>query len=202
MRAFGLVAIILLLVFVLPVCAEEEVKGDLTTSKEWLVANGADSCQAILEVKNGAVGVQGLKIEFSLLDTDYGSFDQIIVYTDTEGKAVSTFKVNHKSGTATLIATITDPSGSIPVIAPKECTQKIDHDTPWMLSSYTVVDETTVGTVVPITVVYQDRWGNLIDNKRGAETVSFMVGAPAGMRFSKGPMTLLRLSQSMRMERQ
>ena len=91
-----------------------------TTSKEWLVANGADSCQATVQVKNSTVGVPGLKIEFSVLDTDYGSFDQPIVYTDTEGKAVSTFKVNHKSGTATLKATITDPSGTIPVIAPKE----------------------------------------------------------------------------------
>ncbi len=76
------------------------------------------------------------------------------------GTAVSTFTVNHKSGTATLKATITDPSGTIPVIDPKQCTQKIDHDTPWMLSSYDVVSETTVGTIVPITMKYQDRWGN------------------------------------------
>ncbi len=93
------------------------------------------------------------------------------------GTAVSTFTVKHRSGTATLKATVTDPSGTS-AIAPKECTQQIDHDTPCMLSSYDVVSETTVGTIVPITMIYQDRWGNPVDNKRIAENVTFMVSSP------------------------
>ena len=113
---------------------------------------------------------------------------------------MSTFTVNHLSGTATLKATITDPSGIITIF---QSAQKIDHDTPWMLSSYDVISETTVGTIVPITMKYQDRWGNPIDNKRVAETVMFMVSSPAkDALFQESNDIVKRLSPSMRMVRQ
>ncbi len=75
MRAIGLVAIILLLVFILPVCADDAADTiTFTTSEEWLVANGADSCQATVQVNNGLDPVPGLEVEFSS-DTEYGTFD-------------------------------------------------------------------------------------------------------------------------------
>ena len=103
MRIIWMVAIVLLLVFVVPVYADGAEPGGLTitftTNVEWLVADGTDSCLATVQVNNGLEPLQNLEVVFSVVDTEYGTFDQTTRTTNDLGMAVSNFTVKHRSGT-------------------------------------------------------------------------------------------------------
>lgn len=153
---------------------------NLTTTKDWLVANGTDNCMAILEVKNGTHPVPFLNVHFDALEKDMGSFSPETTQTLDSGIAESRFTAAHKSGNATLRALVTYQAGGNETVVGVSVTQKIDHDQPFILSSYNVPGQITVGNSAPIILRYIDYWGNPIDSKRFAENVTFMVSAPAG----------------------
>jgi hypothetical protein len=152
----------------------------LTTTKEWLVANGQDSCYAILEVRNGSYPIPNLDIDFSILEQGMGSFSPEGTLTNSSGIATSRFTVAKKSGNATLKAFVTYHFRDNVTVIEQQCIQKIDHDTPYILSSYNAPGEMSVGATAPIIMRYIDRWGNPVDNRRIAETVQFLVSSPLG----------------------
>lgn len=184
MRTIFLVAIILIVVFIAPVYADSLVPDTIrfynTISNDgWLVANGKDSCLAVVQVNNGTDPIQGLEVNFSVRDPNFGTFYPLLSTTNESGIAISSFTVGHKSGNATLIANVSYPFMGETKYVEWQGFQNIDHDTPYNLSFYDVVSETRVGSTVPIIMKYQDRWGNPIDAKRDAETVTYMVSSPA-----------------------
>jgi len=148
------------------------------TTKDWLVANGADNTFASVITYNKTYPIPNLEVDFHVLESEMGSFQTINTTTDISGIAQSKFTVNKKSGNATLKAYITYEFDGIPHIVERQFIQQIDHDYPYSLLSYSIPSEVSVGAIVPLIMKYKDPWGNPIDNKRYTENVTFMVSSP------------------------
>ncbi|MDP3563547.1 MAG: VWA domain-containing protein [Methanoregula sp.] len=127
--------------------------------------------------------VPGAVVLFTVEGYPYGTMTPFNVTTDTAGNANSTFKVNKKSGTAKINASISysDATGSFSTV--QTYNQKIDHDSPYIpLFEYPF--EGTVATEVPFKVSITDRWGNRIDDLKqtvpsDVHTISLHVHGPA-----------------------
>lgn len=149
-----------------------------STTKDWLVANGANNTFARVITYNKTYPIPNLEVDFHVLESEMGSFQTINTTTDSSGIAQSKFTVNKKSGNATLKAYITYEFDGIQNVIERQYTQRIDHDYPYSLLSYNIPSEVSVGAIVPLIMAYKDPWGNPIDNKRYTENVTFMVSSP------------------------
>lgn len=154
-------------------------------SKEWVVANGADSCTITLKIENSTnSSMDGYLVHFSIDDQIFGTLNPTSSYT-VNNKTLTTFITKYKSGTVNLTGTVffkvddTDPN-EIPQNRSWTTEIKIDHDNPLQMVSYQVPSEATVGSVIPLTVKYSDQWGNPIDNRRYPEEMYFYVSASNG----------------------
>lgn len=154
-------------------------------NKEWVVANGADTCTISLQIENATnVTMDGYPVQFSIENGIYGSFNPSTSYT-VDGKASTTFTTKTKSGIANFTGAVSfkvndsDPN-EIPQTRTWSTIIKIDHDTPLQMTSYTVPPEATVGSQIPLTLKYSDQWGNPIDNRRYPEELYFYVSSPDG----------------------
>ncbi len=154
---------------------------DQLVTKDWLVANGTDRCTYIVRVLNQSIPISNLDVQFTVLDQDMGFFTPQNTRTNSDGIAESQFIVKHKSGDAPLVAKVTYSIDGVPGSIENSTIQKIDHDTPYRISSYNLVDEKTVGTTTTIQIGISDRWNNPVDNRRLVETVYFEVGSPSSM---------------------
>lgn len=148
------------------------------TTKEWLVANNVDNCRVIFQAYNQSYPIPNVDVEFSVLEPNMGSFNPVDQITNVNGSAESIFTVLHKSGNATLKAYYKYKIWDIETVKDIQYIQKIDHDTPFNLTSYNAPGEMSVGAVAPIIMEYSDQWGNKIDNRRYIETVDFYVSSP------------------------
>jgi len=148
------------------------------TTKEWLVANGTDSAFARVVAYNQTYPIPNLGVNFHILEPEMGTFQPDFSITNIDGTAQSLFRVKYKSGNATLKAFIRYEWEGIESIVERQYIQKIDHDTPYSLSSYNVPSEVSVGSITPLIMTYRDRWGNPVDDRRIAENVTFMVSSP------------------------
>lgn len=151
---------------------------EFNTTEEWLVANGADSSMAVVKVYNKTYPIPNLEVLYTVLETELGTIDPATSATNESGTAASRFTVKYKSGNATLKAFVNYRFMGNTTVVEQQCIQKIDHDTPYILSSYNAPSEMTVGATAPLIMAYEDRWGNPIDNRRIAENVTFMVSCP------------------------
>lgn len=149
------------------------------TTKEWLIANGTDSHYARVLVLNKTYPIPGIGVSFQVLEDNMGYFQTPApLLTDDQGTAQMRFTTKYKSGNATLKAFISYLWEGNETVIEKQLIQKIDHDNPYELSSYTVPSEISVGLTIPIVMVYRDRWGNPVDNRRITEYVTFKVSSP------------------------
>jgi hypothetical protein len=148
---------------------------NIGTSKVWVVANGADNDQVTVTIFNGTIPMNGSVVTYSVDNPDFGFFNpasanisQSAPVTTVNGSATVQFNTRTKSGNATIFANIrykmneTAPEQTAVV----SIVQRIDHDTPYKISSYSLRSEGTVGTVDPIYVWVQDAHNNPVDNKR------------------------------------
>jgi len=154
-------------------------------SKEWVVANGADTCSITLKIENYTnPSMDGYLVQFSLDDQIFGTINPTSANT-VNNKTSTTFTTKYKSGTVNLTGTVffkvndTDPN-EIPQNRSWKTAIKIDHDNPLQMVSYQVPSEATVGSLIPLTVKYNDQWGNPIDNRRYPEETYFYVSASNG----------------------
>ena len=147
----------------------------ISTSTDWVVANGVDTATITVYALNTTHGVKDAVVQFSVDNPKYGSISPLSDMTDNSGKAKSTFKVNKTSGVANITVLITSHDG---YSVTRYINVNIDHDTPYY-SYFTHPLSGTVATDVPFNVSITDRWGNQIDNRRGAHTVSLQVHGPA-----------------------
>lgn len=149
------------------------------TTKEWLIANGTDFNYARVLTLNKTYPIPGIGVSFQVLENNMGFFQTTTpILTDNQGTAQSRFTTKYKSGNATLKAFISYEWEGNETVIEQQYSQKIDHDDPYELTSYSVPSEASVGSTIPIILVYSDRWGNPIDNRRITEYVIFKISSP------------------------
>lgn len=153
-------------------------KIELTSSKDWVVANNYDSAlitAQVMNVTNNSV-IPGVAVQFYVINTTMGSITPVSAITGADGKATATLTTKIVSGNASIIAYLTsNPSLS------KTLVQKIDHGEPYvMMVNYN--DQVSVSSTTTIIVSLYDKYGNRIDLKRDAEgmgpQVRFKVASP------------------------
>jgi hypothetical protein len=148
----------------------------ITTSNPWVIANGVDQTTITVIVSNSSLGsMTGASVMFTIDDPILGTMTPVNTVSDGTGKATSTFKVNTRSGSANITARITSHDG---YIVTRSINQSIDHDSPYY-PYFTHPLNGTVATDVPFNISITDRWGNRIDNRRGAHLISLHVHGPA-----------------------
>jgi hypothetical protein len=171
----GFLIIIGLLLMGSVVSADLPDNSTISTSTDWVVANGADTATITVYALNLTSGaVKNALVQFSADDAKYGYVSPLSDLTDNQGKAKSTFKVNKTSGVVNITARIS--ADGYTVI--RNINVNIDHDTPYY-SYFSHPLSGTVATDVPFNISITDRWGNAVDNRRGAHTISLNVHGPA-----------------------
>jgi hypothetical protein len=147
----------------------------ISTSNDWVIANGADQVTITVYALNSTSGgVKDALVQFAVENPKYGSFSPLTDTTDHSGKAKSTFRVNKTSGVANITARITADGFTVT----RFINLNIDHDTPYY-SYFSHPLSGTVATDVPFNISFTDLWGNRIDDRRGAHTISLHVHGPA-----------------------
>lgn len=174
MRANAGIFIIICLLFLVGTVAATDASV-ISTSKNWVIANGSDQSTITVNVQNNTGPINGAKVDFTIDNSVYGTMSPATVITGPSGSATSTFTVNTKSGTAIITATISYNDGGIPVTATKTVSQNIDHD---ILSPKFTPATGIVGQEIPFNLSITDQWGNPIDNRRSDDTVSLSVSCP------------------------
>jgi hypothetical protein len=171
----GILIIISLLLLVGVSAAHRPDDSTISTSDDWVVANGADTATITVYALNATSGaVKNALVQFSVDDPKYGFVSPLSDTTDNSGKARSTFRVNKTSGVVNITARITNEGYTVT----RSINVNIDHDTPYY-SYFSHPLSGTVATDVPFNISITDRWGNTIDNRRGAHTISLHVHGPA-----------------------
>ena len=151
----------------------------VSTDTAWLTAGSGETAAITVNVTNSttATGVGGVRVELSVNGTD-GSITPAEVVTAADGKATARFGPGTKSGTARITATVLYEGLDEPLTDSVE--QHIDHAAPYRLAGLWYDPEVIVGETTDIVLRMEDRYGNPVDSRRVAETVTFMVGSPAG----------------------
>ena len=175
MRANAVILIIIGLLFLVGTVGAV-IQVDVTGNSSWLVAGSGSSAAYTLTVKNitSNVLIEGATITFSV-DPVYGTMSSIPVTTDSNGKAVSTFTVGTKSGTAPILASISYSGSDGPFSITETIPQNIDHGSPFYDFTispplFTYPAQGTVNSQVPFKVAIFDKWGNPIDNRNPSYT--------------------------------
>lgn len=156
-------------------------EAEWSINKEWVVANGVDNCIITLDIGNNTgASMDGYLVQFNIDNSMFGTLNPASSYT-VNNQTSTTFITKYKSGTAHITGTVffkvndIDPN-EIPQNRTWSTEVKIDHDTPYQRTSYSVPSEMNVGSIAPIRLAYEDQWGNPIDNRREIEQVYFQIG--------------------------
>jgi hypothetical protein len=152
---------------------------EMTSNKEWVVANGYDNAIITLNATYEGRPVPGLLVDFTLLESDMGALDQAASVTDENGLATVRFTTSTKSGNATISAYTLYQHEELEIVNETQYIQKVDHDIPYGLKSYNVPSQISVGATAPVSVQYVDRWDNPVDNRNIAEEVYFEISSSA-----------------------
>ena len=112
-----------------------------------------------------------MPVTFSINDTTMAEINAAPRLTDQLGIASTQIMSKKKSGTVLVYATVSYRVNDTDLSEPLQSytytyTQKIDHDTPYMITYDTFPDGiVTVGTEIPVIIQIRDEWGNLVENK-------------------------------------
>jgi len=147
----------------------------VTSSNEWMVANGSDRVTISVYALNNSTPLPGIQVNFDVNNSIFGTFSPQTVLTNSEGKAQSTFTVGKKSGTALLYSNLSYDLDGAPNIKSLDLLQKIDHSTPFRISVYDYDYRVEVGNITTMALTFTDEWGNPVDNRRNAEEVNFTI---------------------------
>jgi len=166
-----------LLLLVAPAGALVPDKVEVSTSSEWLTAGSSETAIITVQVLDSATGITGFgggTVEFSV-DSAFGSITPAVATTDAAGMATAVFKPAQRSGTAPIMVTVSYETLDEPLTGSVE--QRIDHGAPDD-DSIQYEPTVTAGGTTEIVVRMVDKHGNVVDNRREAETVYFMAGSP------------------------
>jgi len=163
-----------------------------TSSKEWLIANGADS--TLLTLQDNSNPIQAITVVFSVNNTEMAIINPAPITIGPGGIATSLINARTKSGTVEVYANVTykiDRSNASEPVQYLNYTilQKIDHDIPYAITYDTFPDGVVnVGTELPISIRITDYWGNRVDNRNPAthEKINMSVqGSPGDLAVLK-----------------
>jgi hypothetical protein len=156
----------------------------------WLIANdGNDHSTITVYARAAGTPVAGATVTFSLdsVSQNLGTISPAspaFVQTGADGKATAVFTTGKKSGTATIIASISYNDGSTTPVQVFTI-QRIDHDTA-QGATFENPAELPVGSVTRVNITLVDRWGNRIDNKNTAETIRLTMADDGGAGLQDG----------------
>ena len=157
------------------------------SSKEWMVANGADSATLSLMVLNNTTNtIPFSRVEFSVNDPTLASLSDTTMVTGSDGMITTQLVGKTISGTVLVYANVyykinvSDLSEQNIIYT---YSQKIDHDTPYAISYDNFpLGVVTVGTELPVTIRLRDYWDNVVENKNKAEKITFSIqGSPGDL---------------------
>ncbi|MGB4579782.1 MAG: hypothetical protein WBH94_08440, partial [Methanoculleus sp.] len=152
----------------------------INTDVDWLTAGSGETATVTVQVTNSTSGntsFAGVEVELAV-DGEYGSISPGCVELDSSGRAAATFRPGTLSGTAEITATVLCDEMDEPLVGSGY--QKIDHATPYRIANIWYSPRVTAGGTTDITVQMADWYGNIVDDRREAEAVKFMVGSPGG----------------------
>lgn len=171
-----------LLIICMAATAEEVPSISVEADTEWLVAGSTGEAVVTATVTNGSSPQAGAEVVFSC-DPVLGSFSRTTLVSDADGEAVTRFIPGTKSGSVVISAVWNEADGSVS----GECEVGIDHAAPYRIHSFECDDEVTAGSTTEIVLSMEDEYENLIDDRHGAENVTFYVGSPGdGAHFGEG----------------
>ena len=190
MRCHYLLLLLFLCAVAVPAAALNPVNAAVSTSKDWIIADGTDSSVITITLTDGTnKPIGGADLVLSL-DKNTWSLRDTVLKTDATGTAQTLFLPTTKSGTATITVSATVAGvTTTPVTA--SLVQKIDAGTPYTVSS-SYPSAATVGTVQNITVGVFDAYGNPVTSKRLANAVVFTTTSSGSNGFSDGTGNLVK----------
>ncbi|WP_265582530.1 Ig-like domain-containing protein [Methanofollis aquaemaris] len=148
----------------------------VASADEWLVA-GSDNGTGVTATVTDAGGspLSGMSVTFSC-DAAMDAFSPVTATTGPDGTATVTFTPGTASGTVLIAAAVEYEGGEVS----GTCEQQIDHAAPYRLKSLDYESRVSVDTTTEIVFSLEDRYGNLVDARRSAESFMFAVGSPDG----------------------
>jgi hypothetical protein len=167
----------------------------ISSSSNWIVANGVDHSTIAAIVQNASATMSGVTVSFSLDNSTFGTISPVSAVTDGSGLATTTFTAKKKSGMANITATFTYHDGASVNSTQKTYAQNIDHDTPYTVI-FTYKNEVTVDTWTPFAISLSDAWGNPIDNRNpnNIQVIALHIGSVAGNAAFTGGVTDVTLT--------
>jgi hypothetical protein len=177
MRATVKILFIICLLFLAGTVGAADVSV-ISTSRDWVVANGADQAIITVIVSNTTTGlVEGATVDFSV-DPVFGDMSPASPpYTGPDGVATSTFTVNKASGAATITAKISYIDAGTPVIEqPITISQNIIDQR--ITSATPTPPNGTVGQEILFNIIFKDQSGYPFNNQDGDVSVSLSVSCP------------------------
>ncbi len=174
-----------------PAAALNPVNVGVSTSKDWIIADGTDTSVITITLTDGTnKPIAGADLVLAL-DKNTWSLKDTVLKTDGTGTAQTLFLSTTKSGTATISVSATVPGVTPVPVTAIPLVQKIDAGTPYTFgSSYPSV--ATVGSVQNITVGVTDRYGNPVTSRRLANAVGFVTSSSGSAGFSDGMGNLVK----------
>ncbi|NYT05352.1 MAG: hypothetical protein GKC04_03125, partial [Methanomicrobiales archaeon] len=145
----------------LPAAAATADSFTIASDTDWLVAGGTAATISV-GLNGTQPGISIAKVLFSCQDETYG---QVTALSDSVAPYLTTF-TSTKSGTAPLQAEIWYYEAGNASVVYTTLNQKIDHTLPYRISSISYPFEMTVNETATIAILMQDRFGNLIENRR------------------------------------
>jgi hypothetical protein len=175
-RKTGILIILALFFLIGMVTANLPDASTISTSDNWVVANGADQTTITVTAINATSGIEkNADVQFTIDNQNYGSISPSTNKTDDSGIAQSTFRVNKTSGNANITARIVSTDG---YTVTRYININIDHDSPYFVN-FAHPPYGTVANDVPFNISLTDKWGNRIDYRRGSHIINLQVHGPA-----------------------
>jgi von Willebrand factor type A domain len=149
----------------------------ISSEKAWVVAGG-DVAKVSLEIRGGS---GSFAITASTAPDGMCTVNPTSLTTTSNRPPPLELRSRERSGVCELSVSVTDTSGTT---VTQKLLQNIDHTTP-MTWERIAQQSATVGTVIPVGVRLRDVYGNPVENRNVAETVTFSTSGSSG--FVDGP---------------
>ncbi|HXW99416.1 MAG TPA: hypothetical protein VEI51_06835, partial [Methanomicrobiales archaeon] len=165
----------------------------VTSDHAWMVADNQDTETINVTVVSGTGANAGMPLEGANVSLSVPSPWQLkdtFLLTNGNGIATTTLKATKVSGTANISVTAwaliySDVLGYQNFSVTQNLSQNIDHYTPSSMTLY-YSGQVQVRSPTPISALIKDKWGNPVDNRNVAETVTFLASSTGVSGFQSG----------------
>jgi hypothetical protein len=148
----------------------------ISTDSPWVIAGSTDGARITVQVFNNTNPISGAQVHVYLDAPTMGTISPEYIRTDANGITERPFLFfpGTKSGLVNVFVSVTDPiTGMSYSNISWSIKQNIDHADPFQWETISYNSPLWVNTTTPITVRLIDRYKNVIDDRRIAETITF-----------------------------